>query len=264
MGTYTVRRFLVSLAAIAEVTYKEWAAYRSHMLLSIVIGPVFFLVQWGIWNSVYQGHASLGGYDLAGMLRYYGTATLVYYVTMDFADWNLQMHVRQGSYLAFLLRPLPHWWFALSQKVGHRFLGFLFEFLPVWAILALGFGLVLLPVDPGCAVLSLLLGFLMMFFLNYGLGLLAFWFVRTDGLRSLFSLVRDFLAGALIPVSFFPDWLQQASPFLPFVYTSSVPIRVFQGDVSLVVWQGVAVVVAGSFTLGLTKLAERRFTGVGT
>jgi ABC-type uncharacterized transport system, permease component len=263
-----------TLRAVAFVTYKEWAAYRSHMLLSVVIGPAYFLAQYFIWSAVYRGHATLGGFDLDGMLRYYGISTIVYYLTMDFADWNLQMHVRQGSFVSFMLRPLSHRWFALSQKVGHRTLGFLFELLPVWAILALAFRIVLVPASWPWAIASILLGFLMMFFIDYSLGLLSFWLVRTDGLRSLFALIRDFLAGTIIPLSLMPEAVQRLSFFLPFAYTCYVPVRVFQGDFSLaglrmsapeiVGIQALAAILMWGVTELLWRLGERRFTGVGT
>ncbi len=269
----TLRRVWASLRAVAFVTYKEWAAYRSHMLLSLLVGPAFFLAQSFIWRAVFTGHQTLGGFDLHAMLAYYGVSTIIYYITMDFADWNLQMHIRMGSFLTFMLRPMSHRWFAFSQKVGHRILGFLFEFIPVWCILALGFGIVLLPVHWGWALLSILLGFVMMFLLNYTVGMLAFWLVRTDGIRSLFALVRDLLAGTFLPLSFFPLGVQQVLFFLPFQFTAYVPVRVFLGsyemaglhlDIPVIVGiQAVAVAVMGLVSELVWRLGARRFTGVG-
>lgn len=37
------------MKAVAFVTYKEWAAYRSHVLVSLFVGPLFFLVRGGDW-----------------------------------------------------------------------------------------------------------------------------------------------------------------------------------------------------------------------
>lgn len=267
-------RWWATLRAVAFVTYKEWAAYRSHMLLSLLVGPAFFLSQFFIWKALYSQHTTLGGFDLAGMLAYYGITTILYYLTMDFADWNLQMHIRAGSFLTFLLRPLSHRWFAFSQKVGHRILGFLFEFLPVWAILAWGFGIVLLPHDWFWTGLSVALGFIMMFLINYTVGLVAFWLVRTDGIRGLFALLRDLLAGTFLPLSFFPLPVQQVLFFLPFQFTSYVPVRVFLGHYELgglslsipaiVGIQALAVVAMGLITELVWRLGVRRFTGVGT
>ena len=128
-----ILRKLRVMRAVAFVTYKEWSAYRTHSMISIFVGPVYFLVQYFIWGAVYGGAArhaagvSINGLDLDQMLVYFGANALIGYLTMDFADWNLQMLVRTGKYLTFALRPLHHRFFALSQKIGHRILGFIFE-----------------------------------------------------------------------------------------------------------------------------------------
>lgn len=50
--------------AVALVTYKEWSAYRTHSMVSIFVGPVYFIVQYFIWTAVYGGHDSLNGMEL--------------------------------------------------------------------------------------------------------------------------------------------------------------------------------------------------------
>jgi ABC-2 type transport system permease protein len=261
------------MRAVATVTYKEWAAYRSHMLLSVVVGPLGFLAQLFIWTSLFAGKAELGGFSLAGMLRYYGAAAAIYYLTMDFADWNLQMLVRSGKFLAYCLRPMEHRFFALSQKVGHRLLGAIFEFLPVWLIFALAFGIVLVPASAAWAILSILLAFLMMFLVNYTVGALSFWLVRTDGLRSLFRFARDLLAGSFIPLTFFPEAAQKVLFFLPFQFATYLPIRVFLGSYSLggitlsipqaVAAQALAVAIMWLLSGIVFRLGLKRYTGVG-
>jgi ABC-2 type transport system permease protein len=265
---------LKTLRAVAFVTYKEWAAYRSHMLLSLFVGPAYFLAQFFIWKAVYTGRQNLGGFTLEGMLSYYGAAAVIYYLTMDFADWNLQMLIRSGRFLTFALRPLSHRFFALSQKVGHRTLGLMFEFIPVWLIFAFVFRIPLVPKEPLWAPLSIALGFLMMFLVNYSVGILAFWFTSTEGIRALFRLFRDVLAGTFIPLSFFPHWVQVGMFFLPFQFITYVPVRVFTGGYELagitvgipliVAIQAAAVLVMWAVSGLLFRLGIRRYTGVGT
>lgn len=269
-----LQRRLKMMGAVAMVTYKEWAAYRSHMLLSLLIGPVFFLVQRFIWTAVYQGQDTVAGFSLDQMIRYYGITTIIYYLTMDFADWNLQMHIRKGSFLTFMLRPLHHRFFALSQKVGHRILGFFLEFLPIWLIFAFLFRIVLLPQNPLWAILSIILGFLMFFYLNYSVGILAFWLVRTDGIRGLIAFFRDVLAGVFIPLTLFPGAIQKILFFLPFQFTSYVPARVFLGSYELAGYsftipqivgiQAVAVFLMWALSECLWNLGVRKYTGVGS
>ena len=268
-----LHRKIRMMKAVAVVTYKEWAAYRSHMLLSLFVGPVFFLVQYFIWTAVYSDKAVIAGFSLDQMLSYYGITTIIYYLTMDFADWNLQMHIRTGSFLTFMLRPLHHRYFALSQKVGHRILGFIFEFIPVWLIFALVFKITLVPANIIWSLCSILLGFLMMFFLNYSVGIIAFWLVRTSGIRSLIAFFRDVLAGAFLPLTLFPKTIQIILFFMPFQFTCYLPTRVFIGNYELggislslpaaVGIQAGAVVVMWAISEILMRRGLKKYTGVG-
>lgn len=49
------------MRAVAFVTYKEWSAYRTHSMVSIFVGPVYFLVQYYIWSAVYSGNLTSTG-----------------------------------------------------------------------------------------------------------------------------------------------------------------------------------------------------------
>ena len=49
------------LKATAVVTYKEWAAYRTHSLISVFVGPAYLLVQISIWKAVYSQGGSFDG-----------------------------------------------------------------------------------------------------------------------------------------------------------------------------------------------------------
>lgn len=82
--------------AIAYATYKEWSVYRSHSLVSLFVGTIYFLVQLFIWKSVYSSKTSIYGITLEQMITYFAVAALINYLIMDF---------------------------AFSRKVGHRILG---------------------------------------------------------------------------------------------------------------------------------------------
>ena len=72
-----LRHTIEVLKATAVATYKEWTAYRSHMAVSIFVGPVFFLTQAFIWRAVYSSRTTLNGLTLEQMLTYYGISAVV-------------------------------------------------------------------------------------------------------------------------------------------------------------------------------------------
>lgn len=269
----TVIHKLNILRAVAAVTYKEWSAYRTHSMVSIFVGPVYFIVQYFIWTAVYGEKANINGMDLSQMITYFGASTLIGYLTMDFADWNLQMLVRTGKFLTFALRPIHHRFFALSQKVGHRVLGFIFEFAPCYIIFTLLFRISLVPRYIGWTVVSVILAFLMTFYVHYIIGMTAFWFTQSSGIRRVFDLLSGIFSGVFIPLVFFPAGLQKLLFFLPFPYMSYVPVMVFTGEFiladirmgipAIVGIQGLAVAITALLSEAVYRASMRRFNGVG-
>lgn len=268
-----IRHQFEVMKAVALVTYKEWSAYRTHSMVSIFVGPVYFIVQYFIWTAAYSGKSELNGMELTQMITYFGASTLIGYLTMDFADWNLQMLIRTGKFLTFAMRPIHHRFFAFSQKVGHRFLGFLFEFIPCYLIFALLFRVDMVPEHIGWTLLSVAFAFLMNFYVHYILGMTAFWFVQASGMSRVFNLLSSVFSGAFIPLVFFPKVIQKILFFLPFPYMNYVSAMVFTGSFTLagismpipviVMLQGIAVAVTIALSELIYKASIRHFNGVG-
>jgi len=92
-------------------------------------------------------------------------------------------------------------------------------------------------------------------------------------LRRAFLVLRDLCAGALVPLTLFPDFIQKILFFLPFQFVAYVPTRVFIGSYELagislsvpcvVGMQAVAVVVMFLVYKLLWYLGIKKFTGVG-
>jgi ABC-2 type transport system permease protein len=261
------------MRAVALVTYKEWSAYRTHSMVSIFVGPVYFIVQYFIWTAAYGGKTQINGMQLSQMITYFGASTLIGYLTMDFADWNLQMLIRTGKFLTFAMRPIHHRFFAFSQKVGHRFLGLIFEFIPCYLIFTLLFGVNMIPKQIGWTLLSIAFAFLMNFYVHYILGMTAFWFVQSSGIRRVFDLLSGVFSGVFIPLVFFPEAIQKVLFFLPFPYMSYVPAMVFSGKFELagvrlaipeiVALQGIAVTITIGLSEVIYKASLKHFNGVG-
>ncbi|TYQ16730.1 UNVERIFIED_CONTAM: ABC-2 type transport system permease protein [Acetivibrio alkalicellulosi] len=266
-------RHIEVLKATAFATYKEWAAYRSHMAVSLFVGPVFFLVQVFIWSAVYSTQSTVVGFNLEQMILYYGIASIINYLIYDSCDWNLQMLIRTGKFITFMLRPVSHCYFALCQKLGHRLLALWLEFIPVYLLFTFVFKINMLPANAFWALVSISLSFILVFLTNYCIGITGFWLTKTEGLRRAFLVMRDLCAGTLVPLTLFPGFMQRILFFLPFQYITYVPIRVFIGTYELagielsipeiVGMQALAVIVMFFVYKILWYLGVKRFTGVG-
>jgi len=259
--------------AIAFATIKEYIVYRTHMLVSVFVGPVYFIVQYFIWTAVYGDGGAIKGIEYMQMIRYFGISALIGYMIWDSADWNLSMLIRTGKFLTFALRPVHHPFFAFSQKIGHRFLGTFVEALPCAVIFSLLFRINMMPSNVPWTLLSILLANFIFFYVSYIIGIASFWIVESGGIRQFYNLLYGIFSGTLIPLVFFPKPLQIIQFFLPFQYTSYVPAMVFIGKYTLggielsipaiVGMQVLELLLVFLLSEILYSIAMRRFTAVG-
>ncbi len=82
-------------------------------------------------------------------------------------------------------------------------------------------------------LLSLMLAALLQFFLFEVLSLLAFWVENTYGIRFTMRVIMEVVAGAIVPISFFPQILQKVFLMLPFPFLIYLPMRIYLGKISL-------------------------------
>ena len=84
----------------------------------------------------------------------------------------------------------------------------------------------------GLFLIATILGFgvtVAFFMMIYGL---TFFTISPNGLRILITSVVEFLAGAIIPLPFFPDKIKTVLEFLPFASMQNVPLRIYSGSMS--------------------------------
>ena len=80
-------------------------------------------------------------------------------------------------------------------------------------------------------VLSLVMAFLLGFFLEASMGMIAFWFLEVSSLLFVYMLFTFFFSGHMFPLEFLPEPWRTFVDFMPFKYLAYFPAAVFLGKV---------------------------------
>ncbi|MBK5457811.1 ABC-2 family transporter protein [Bacillus sp. TH23] len=80
--------------------------------------------------------------------------------------------------------------------------------------------------------LVFLSGIIINFCVQFFISLLAFVFVEVWGFEIVIGLATSFLSGQLIPLWFFPEFLQKIAQFLPFRGMYDIPLSIITGQVN--------------------------------
>jgi ABC-2 type transport system permease protein len=176
--------------------------------------------------------------------------------------------IRDGSVAMHLIRPFSFRLYLLSSMLGENSYQTIKNFVPVFitgCILA-GF-----PLPPSAlyAVLFaalLVLGIYLMFQLIFISALLAFWTQATWFLSWYVRAGVFFFGGAIVPLWFYPQVLQNISRYLPFRYITFEAIDFYLGKAPLsqagaslamaVLW----CLLLSAFSQALWTLARRKLT----
>ena len=100
------------------------------------------------------------------------------------------------------------------------------------------------PATMGAFVLSLVLSFLLGFFLEATLGMVGFWILEVSSLLFVYQLFSFFFSGQMFPIDILPGVARQFVDLLPIPYMAYFPVAVFLGKITGMTWPwGLAVQV---------------------
>lgn len=154
-----------------------------------------------------------------------------------FYDNDIFDSITSGGISYELCRPcdLYNMWFVKNMAI--RLSKVVLRCLPILLVAALlpaPFGMRLPPSTTAALLfsLSLILGFLVLIAFSMLIYISAFYTLSPMGIRILAASITEFLAGSLIPIPFFPEWLQNVMYGLPFASMQSTPFLICTGHLS--------------------------------
>lgn len=239
-----------------------------------IITQVF--LWWAIFESLQETQgdgANIRGYSYNDFVAYYLLTMLARaFSSMPGLASGIARQVRDGEIKKFLIQPIDLVGFLLLSRVAHKL---------AYYSVALGpFALVYFlcrgyfpgwpdPLTMVAFVSSLLLGFILGFFLEASIGLVSFWFLEISSLLFIYMLFSFFLSGHMFPLDMLPPPFSYLVELLPLQYLAYFPAAIFLGKVQgrdLAIGLGVEVAWVIFFILlarCLFARGVRRYSGFG-
>lgn len=203
--------------------YEVWMYMIMQCLMMVSIG--FF------WKSVYGETAMTHDVTVQGMVTYTVISTLMGSLYYMGVEDRITDAVKSGSIASDMIKPINLFSFYLAEDMGNLAISFFQSTVPLFVVGVLVFGLPT-PASPLHFVL-----FLLSFILGYGINwafsaLFAMISFTAIDVGPAFSIKYHFvnlLSGAIVPIWFFPQWLQIGVQCLPFVYMFQTPLSIYIG-----------------------------------
>ncbi len=255
---------------------KKLMSYRVDFWLTMLVNLVVnLLVLWTLWTAIFNesGKEVIGGWDLDGILAY---GVLVFLTGRIVRGGDLQMAVSndiyEGALSRYLLYPRQYTVTKYAQQLGNVFPDLLQSLMMGCAAIPLLVNSSTASVTPLSIAMTLpaiLVAHLLFFLLGLIPQYIAFWADNVWSLSVLLRFVTMLLGGATLPISLFPDQVQEVLHWLPFVYLFEFPTMVALGKVGMSEYlQGIGscllwCVLVGAASIPVWKRGDLRYTGVG-
>ena len=225
-------------SAFIRNAFLEMLAYRLRYYTGIFTYLLFVSVHYFIWKAVYAAQPAgtvIKGFTLSEMVSYVAIGWIARSLYFSNIDEVIDELVRSGQISIYLLRPVNFQLMLLSKAIGESLFRLSFFSLPIGTVILLTF-----PVSPPASLahfalflLATLGGFFVLALINFLVGLLAFDFKSIRGvMRAKYFLVQ-LLSGLLLPLTFFPTWVQPILEALPFKIIAYVPLQFYLGKISV-------------------------------
>ena len=242
--------------------------YRAQLFVWLISGvaPLFMMMIW--WEL--SRNKVIGGYSANDFVAYFLGIYLVRQLTAVWVIFVLNDEIRQGTLSGRLLKPVAPFWFHVAEHLGQMLVR-----API-VVTVFCMGAALFALDLAAVawrmpffLISLVLGWIIIFHIYYCVGLLAFWMANSLALDAMVWSLYTVLGGMLIPVDLFPETSRYLVAMLPFSASLDFPVKVLIGKIEGVgLLYGFAVqlfwvVMLVACRRSLWRRGLQRFSGAG-
>ena len=268
---------LMLYLTVLRISIAERLVYRVDFALGTLMRFLPIVTQIFLWDAIFNGMKSgtddIRGYSYHQLIAYY-LLTMVgrAFSSMPGLSSSIARDIRDGTIKKYLLQPVDMLGFVLMSRVAHKLVYYGVAVAPfalvfwlcqdyfsgwpdAWTMLAF--------------IASLLLAFLLGFYLEATLGMIGFWFLEVSSLLFIYMLLSFFLSGQMFPLDMMPGPWPEVLKFIPLQYLAYFPAAVFLKQVTgAALARGLAIEVCwvGFFYLSARTLFHygvRRYSAYG-
>lgn len=225
---YFKLRFITSLQYRAAA----WAGIATQ----VFFGFVFIMVYMAFYES---GSKSLP-MELPQLITYvWLNQSLLSLIDLMYKDQELFNLIKTGNIAYELARPKNLYFLWYFKIIGQRLAMVILRGIPFIMFL------LILP-EPYRITAPFTLNHLLLFILTMTTGtlvmtslivlypIITMHTLNEKGIVGIIVAIADILSGVIVPIPFFPKFLQKISSILPFQYISDLPFRIYVGNIGII------------------------------
>lgn len=237
MKTRNIKKYL----AFTKAGILDGFAYKFNAFGWLLGDFIAILILFFLWQAVYNNSYDtvINNLTFSQMVTYLIFARIVsalIFSTPSF--WIVGEDIYEGNIAISMTKPINYRYRVLFTSFGMYISNFILLFIPLILVASVLLYLTLNILPP--SILMILLFIISSVFsliicdtLNFLVGQMAIFTNALFGLLLIKNVIFEFLAGTLLPIAFFPLWLQKIADFLPFTGMIQTPVMILTGQYDL-------------------------------
>lgn len=216
---------IIKTGIIRSLSYKFEVYGNILMQMIIMIASAYF------WKALFKNADSVQGVTVDTMLVYTVVSSMISIILSSDVEWRIMKSVEKGTIAIDMMRPINVFSIFFAEDIARLISLFFQNLLPVFVI-----GSIIIGIPKPASVSALvyfLLSLIMAFFINWFIaamfGMISFWAFEMSAIFQVKKHLVRLLSGSIIPIWFFPNWLQDVLNALPFAYLYQLPLDIYIG-----------------------------------
>lgn len=210
-------------------------SYKASYFINLIGNVLYLIVVFYLWKAIFSSSPNniVNGMTYVDTVFYLVLANALYNLCETNLVWDIGNDIQTGAIVVNLIKPMKYPIYEFFKHSGKYVVSFFTVFLPTMLILAIiSKDICITVVNSLLFAFSITLSILMNYIIDFITSIFCVYSHSIWGVNIFKETVVLLLSGAMIPVAFFPPFLQQIIYFLPFQAIYNLPIRIIMGDYS--------------------------------
>jgi ABC-2 type transport system permease protein len=217
---------------VFKLSVQDIFQYRLDFLIHSAKYASMVLLMTIVWLAV-QEESGKQLMTRTDTISYFAFAAILYSLS-SFHTWYIEEDIKLGGLTKYLVKPIQPFLYYFTHEGANAVCETLLKAIIMIPILGL---MGLLPLVDGLRLfifmLFLPLAFIYSFHQFFVISICAFCLQEIHAVRWSLMIVFRFLAGILVPLTFFPQVVQRIIIWLPFPHLAFTPIQLLRGNIPI-------------------------------
>lgn len=211
--------------------FQNKMAYRLEFFMGILNTILTIIIFCSIYKALYFGIDEVDGITFTMVVTNF-VISLGLSGAFSYDEMFLQYKIHDGSITNELLKPVSLRGRILAENIGEGIFKLIFNFIPalIFSIFYVEMENPSSPLNLALMILSVILGYLILWQINFIVQTWAFWIFSVWGIMVIKNVFVNILAGTMLPIWFLPDILKKIVAFTPFQSIYFTPVKIYLGE----------------------------------